>query len=81
MGMLFENMQKMDIQEERSKTAEQRMRAEKAEQKLEDCIRLFVESCQEFGISKASIKDKLAAKFDLDKDSAAQAIASYFKET
>ncbi len=36
MGMLFENMQKMDIQEERRKTAEQRMRAEVAEQKVEE---------------------------------------------
>ncbi|MBR3825633.1 MAG: Rpn family recombination-promoting nuclease/putative transposase [Lachnospiraceae bacterium] len=94
MGMLFENMEKMDIQEERRKTEEQRRRAEEAEQKaeeakqkaeetmkkLEDSIRLFVESCQEFGISRASIKDKLVGKFDLDMDSADQVIANYFKE-
>jgi len=87
MGMLFENMQKMDIQEERRKTAEQRMRAEEAEQKaeeatqkLEDGIRLFVESCQELDISKAAIREKLVAKFDLDIDSADQAIAKYWRE-
>ena len=94
MGMLFENMEKMDIQEERRKTEEQRKRteeqrkrAEAAEQKvketakkLEDSIRIFVESCQEFGISQASIKDKLVREFDLDMDSADQAIADYFKE-
>lgn len=87
MGMLFENMQKMDIQEERRKTEEQRKRAEKAEQKaeeatqkLEDSIRLFVESCQELGISRVSIKDKLVGKFNLDMDSATQAITDYFRE-
>ena len=95
MGMLFENMEKMDIQEERRKTEEQRRkteeqrrRAEEAEQKaeeatkkLEDSIRLFVESCQELGVSQAFIKDKLIGKMDLDMDFADQVIANYFKET
>jgi len=88
MGMLFENMEKMDIQEERRKTAKAVQRAEEAEQKaeeatkkLEDSIRLFVESCQELGVSQAFIKDKLIGKMDLDMDFADQVIANYFKET
>ncbi len=80
MGMLFENMQKMDIQEERRKTAEQRARAEEAEQKAEESIRLFVESCQELGISQISVKDKLVVKFGMDADSAKQAMVNYWKE-
>ena len=88
MGMLFENMQKMDIQEERRKTAKAVQRAEEAEQKaeeatkkLEDSIRLFVESCQELGVSQAFIKDKLIGKMDFDMDFADQVIANYFKES
>ncbi len=94
MGMLFENMEKMDIQEERRKTAEQRRRAEEAEQKAEEAeqkaeeatqklknsVRFFVESCQELGIEKVTIKDKLIFKFCMDGDSAERAIIKYWKE-
>ncbi len=43
MARLFENMDKVDIQELRRKTEEERKRAEEAEQKLENSIRLFAE--------------------------------------
>ena len=76
MGMLFENMQKMDIQEERRKT---KAAEQKAEEAVRSSIRLFVESCQELGISQTSIMDKLVAKYDLDMDAANQAIANYWK--
>ncbi len=36
MGMLFENMEKMDIQEERRKTAEQRLKTEEERRKTEE---------------------------------------------
>ena len=80
MGMLFENMVKMDIQEERRKTEEQRLRAEEAEQKLEDSIRLFVESCQEFGIAKEEIVAKLAEKYQLELEEAGKMVEMYYKK-
>ncbi len=87
MGMLFENMVKMDIQEERRKTEEQRLRAEEAEQKaedaiqkLEDSIRLFIESCQEFGIAKEEIVAKLAEKYQLELEEAGKMVEMYYKK-
>lgn len=80
MGMLFENMEKMDIQEERRKTEEQRRKTEEAERQLEDNTRLFIESCQELGITKAAIIDKLLVKFCMDRDSVDRVITNYWKE-
>lgn len=79
MGMLFENMVKMDIQEERRKTEEQRLRAEEAEQKLVDSIRLFVESFQEFGIAKVQVVDKLIEKYQLEPEEADKMAEMYYK--
>ena len=90
MGMLFENMEKMDIQEERRKTAEQRARAEDAEQKaekakkenqeLENTMRLLVESCQEFGVPKESILAKMTEKHKMTSDEAQKRIEAYWRE-
>jgi len=93
MGMLFENMQKMDIQEERRKTAEQRMRAEVAEQKVEEAeqkaeeatqklessIRLFVESCQNEGLAQEDTVTKLVMIYQMDMELAEKKRMQYWK--
>lgn len=93
MGMLFENMEKMDIQEERRKTEEQkrkteeqRARAEKAEQnaeevkkRLEDSIRLLVESCQELGITKVAMVEKLMENAQMSREDAEKEVLLYWK--
>ena len=49
-------------------------------QKLEDSIRLFVESCQEFGIAKEAIVDKLAEKYRLEPEEAGKMVEMYYKQ-
>ena len=87
MGMLFENMEKMDIQEERRKTAEQRRRAEEAEQKVEEAeqrlesiVRLFVENCQELGVSKETIMSKIQEKHQMSSDEVWKIVEEYWKK-
>ena len=87
MGMLFENMEKMDIQEERRKTAEQRRRAEEAEQKaeeaeqrLESIVQLFVENCQELGVSKENIVSKIQKKHQMSSDEVWKIVETYWKK-
>lgn len=86
MGMLFENMEKMDIQEERRKTEEQRKRAEEAEQKaeeaekkLEDSIRLFVESCQNEGLAQEDTIKKLVMIYQINSEKAREQLRQYWK--
>lgn len=93
MARLFENMEKMDIQAERRNTLEQRERAERAEQKaeeaeqkaeevrqmLESSIRLFVESCQEFNVTKKALVEKFVEKFQVEPDVAKQKVEAYWK--
>lgn len=93
MGMLFENMEKMDIQEERRKTAEQRRRAEEAEQKveeaeqkaeeatqkLENSIRLFIEKQRQEGVGQADTVNRLVEIYQMDTELAEQKLLQYWK--
>lgn len=94
MARLFENMDKIDIQEERRKTEEQRRkteeerkRAEAAEQKaeevmqkLESSTQLFVESCQEFGATKEALIGKLIEKYQMKSEEAEAKVEMYWQE-
>ena len=86
MGMLFENMQKMDIQEAWRKTAEQRMRAEEAEQKAEELtkkleagIRFLVESCRNDGIGQEATRNKLVEIYQVDNAVAEKKMMQYWR--
>jgi len=59
MGMLFENMEKMDIQEERRKTAEQCRRAEEAEQKAEEAEQKAEEAEQKAEEATQKLEDSI----------------------
>lgn len=82
MGYLWENMEKMSIQEERRNTAQARAEAEKAkmelEKALEDKISLVVEYCKRFQISKAQTIQELMAKCDIDQETARQKVDLYW---
>lgn len=94
MGMLFENMEKMDIQEERRKTEEQckrteeqRKRAEDAEERAEKAeaiaekgVLLFVETCKELGISKEMACKRLAENYEIADAAAEEWIGKYWKK-
>ena len=94
MGMLFENMQKMDIQEERRKTEEQRRkteeqrrRAEEAErkakevsQKLENSLRLLIRSCQNNSMLQEETVAKVAEIYQLSESDARDRVKKYWKE-
>ena len=72
MSELFENMEHMDIQAERQNTAKQRERADKAEERAnteqkraDKAIDLFINTCQEVGLSKETIVQKLSDTFQI----------------
>ena len=69
MGELFENMEKMDIQEERRNTAEQRERAEKAEARAdrekEKGIRLYLDTCRRFGVPGEEMQQTLTELYEM----------------
>ncbi len=83
MGLLFENMEKMDIQAERRNTEEQRKRADDAEKRAdaaeEKTIRLFIKACKEFGADRATIMQKVMENFEWDERKATEAINKYWK--
>lgn len=87
MGYLFENMEKMDIQEERRRTAQARKELEEAQRQAEEAqretqenaIRLFVEGFQEAGLTKEVTFKKLKEKFELTEAEASKKMNLYWK--
>lgn len=94
MGYLFENMEKMDIQEERRRTAQARKELEEAQRKVEkaqreaeeaqketqeNAIRLFVEGFQEAGLTREVTFQKLKEKFELTEAEASEKMNLYWK--
>lgn len=89
MGLLFENMEKIDIQEERRHTEEQRRlkeeerRLREEEHKLremaeEKALRLFIEAYQELGAEKEIALQKLMEKFELNEEQASMCLQRYW---
>ena len=80
MGRLFENMEKMDIQAERRKTAEALKELEREREKNEKSMRELVISARELGASKEYILNKLRSAYELSEEAAKEKIESYWKE-
>ena len=86
MGYLFENMEKMSIQEERRNTALARAEvervkidAEKAKKEaLEDKISLIIEYCKRLKISKDQTVQELTLKCGIDPETAQKKIDLYW---
>lgn len=76
MGQLFEGMEKMDIQEERRKTAE--AMKQKAEM-FEQGIKNYVNLCQELGGTKELAEGKLKEEFKLTHEEAEIKVKQYWK--
>ena len=74
MGLLFENMQKMDIQAERKNTEEARKQVE------EEASRMIVILCQENGRTKQETKNSLVEKRGMSEQKAEEMIECYWKE-
>lgn len=93
MGYLWENMEKMDIQLERRNTAEQRRRAEEAEKKAEEAEKraeeaeqeksalchILISTCQEQGMSRESVKQKLLTEAGLSEAEADKRLELFWK--
>ncbi|MCX4321134.1 MAG: hypothetical protein OSJ44_15700 [Lachnospiraceae bacterium] len=83
MGYWFENMEKMDIQEERRKTEEQQKRAEEAERKLkekdEQEIRIIVSLCQKYNAPKEETIQQVMENHNLSYAEAQKKVDSYLK--
>lgn len=86
MGYLWENMEKMDIQLERRNTAEQRRRAEEAEKKAEEAeqeksalCHILISTCQEQGMSRESVKQKLLTEAGLSEAEADKRLELFWK--
>lgn len=81
MGYLFENMEKMDIQEERRKTAEAQQKLEAVQkQNAEANVCTIISLCMEFGSTKEEAVQKLMEKASLNKEQAETAVGRYWKE-
>ena len=86
MGYLWENMEKMSIQEERRNTAQARAEAEKAKaeverakaEALEDKISLIMEYCKRLKISKEQAVQELTAKCGIDRKTAQERVDLYW---
>ncbi len=89
MGYLFENMEKMNIQEERRKTAEAQALLKEAQDVVkekdkeiwkaqENTIQILIENCQEFGATKELTIEKVSQKFQLDKEDATEKVRLYW---
>ncbi len=77
MGVLFENMQKMDIQAERRKTEDAQRQAEDAQRKLEETV---VTLCQEYGGTKQKAQALVMEKCELSEQEAMEVVKRYWKE-
>lgn len=85
---LFANMEKMDIQLERKRTADAVKRAEAAEKKAEEMkVQIFesniismIELCQDFGASEELAAHKIINKYNLSMEDAKRKVKQYWKE-
>lgn len=75
-SQLFENMEKMDIQLERRRTAEAERKAKEAEKSK---IKSVIELCQEFGASEEIAVRKLVEKYGLSLEEAEKKVDEYWK--
>lgn len=78
MGYLFENMEKMDIQLERRNTAEQRQRAEKAEQDKQALYRILIASDRKHGMTKEEVRQQLISEAELPDSEADELIKKFW---
>ena len=91
MGYLFENMEKMNIQEERKLRAEAEKRLEDAEKMFDEKLKLateqvaektaiqsIIESYQELGMSKEITQNKLMQKFNLTESEANEKLEQFW---
>lgn len=76
-ALFVKYMEPMDIQAGRRNTAEQRERAEKAE---ENTIKVLIESLQEVGLSKEAVVTKVMEKLDFSETMALEKVERYWKE-
>lgn len=79
MGYLWENMEKMDIQLERRNTAEQRERAEKAEEKLHNMYHMLIRVYHKQGLDQKAIKEQLVSEMQLDEKEVDELLAKYWE--
>ena len=84
MGYWFENMEKMDIQEERRNTAKAREELEKAQEDLkkahEDAIKAIVVVCKKHGDSKEQAIEAVVEHCHLDSKTAEEKVNSYWQD-
>ncbi len=93
MGYLFENMEKMDIQEERRNTAEAKRQLEEAlkrekeakekekeakEKEKEASKKTIITMCQEFELSKEDTLKQLMEKSNITAEEAQKALQRYW---
>ena len=84
MGELFANMDKMDIQAERRKTAKAVKRAEEAEKKAEEIydkgIRSVIKTCKKLNASKEFIVAQVQEMYACTIEEAEKLVESYWNE-
>lgn len=81
MGYLFENMEKMNIQEERKLRAEAEKRLAEAQKAAMDAaIQTKIEDYQKFGVAEEATIEELMEKFGLNRPEAEKKLEQYWKK-
>ena len=79
MGELFANMDKMDIQAERRKTAEAEKRAEEAEKRAEEAVMEIIKMGRDCGGTKEFVMRRLCDKYGFDEKEAKKQVDLYWE--
>ena len=79
MGELFANMDKMDIQAERRKTAEAVKRAEEAEKRAEEAVMEIIKMGRDCGGTKEFVMRRLCDKYGFDEKEAKKQVDLYWE--
>ena len=75
MGYLFENMEKMSIQEERRNTAQARAELERMK---ENMVQSLISACKELGATREKALEKIMKDCHLDEETARRKINTYW---
>ncbi len=79
MGYLWENMEKMDIQLERRNTAEQRERAEMAEQENLNLYHILIKTYRNQGMGKEEVREQLCLETGQEKSKIDELLAKFWE--
>lgn len=78
MGNWFENMEPMNIQEERANTKRERERADQAQEELEESVKAIFKLLKKLCTTKEQAVQELVESYDKTEDEAKKLVEKYW---